>query len=85
MTRIALIAAGLSLLVFGVWRYTEWHRADAVKDFVLEATIAQAEADAENQEDLERITNEIENSTVDELRARAAAGGMFRDEPTPTD
>ena len=77
MLRVALALALASALSVGAWRGVVWLREDAVKDFMLEAAIAAAEARAANQETKDRITGEIQNETIDELRARAAAGGMF--------
>jgi len=80
MLKYAIIAGFFVSALYAGKMAIDWTRQDAVRDFVLEAAIAQAKADAGNLEDLERITDEVENSTVDELRARAAAGGMFLDE-----
>jgi hypothetical protein len=79
MKGLGLVSSLVSILALagGAWAFIQWQRKDAVKDFMLEAALTAAEARAENQSTMIRITEEIDDATIDELRERAAAGGMF--------
>ena len=74
------MAAALAVLAYyGV----QWLREDAVKDFMREAAVAAAEKAQADAQTKERIAEEIDNATIDELRERALSGGMFVEDANP--
>ena len=77
MESVLIKAGGGVLVAFILWGGVAWLREDAVKDFVREAAILAAEKRAADQTTKDQITEEIDNATIDELRERAAAGGML--------
>lgn len=81
----ALAAIGIVLAMAVVGHLIiQNQRDDAVRDFMRDAAVAEAERRGADQEALTEITEEIEDATTDELRARAITGGMFSDEPDGT-
>lgn len=82
MIRLGVYVAIASVAALGAWQGAVWLREDAVRDFMRDAALAASEARRENAATRDRITEEIDNASIDDLRARAAAGGMFSD---PTD
>ena len=70
----AVVALAVGLAGFGG---VKWLRQDAVKDFMREAALVAAKKRAADGATLDQITEDINNATIDELRERAAAGGMF--------
>lgn len=76
------LAAAVAVLIMG-WHWSERKADEAVRDFVREATLAQAEKAFADKQTKAKITKEIDDASIDELRARAANGGMFADSPDP--
>ena len=77
MTRLYL-AAGLAVtLSLAVWQGVSWLRRDTIRDFMRDAALVAAEKSSADNATKARITREIDNATIDDLRERAAAGGMF--------
>lgn len=68
----------------GAWGVIKWQRDDAVRDFVREAALVAAEKRAADQATKDSIEKEIGNASIDELRERAIAGGMFTDDAGST-
>ena len=64
-------------VVIGGYKGVLWLREDAVRDFMTESALKAAEKARADQDTKDQITEEIDNATIDELRARAVAGGMF--------
>lgn len=81
MLRLGLGAAAALAVAYASYLGVQWLREDAVRDFVRDAALEAAEARRENTATKDRITKEIDNATIDDLRARAAAGGMFVEDP----
>lgn len=74
------IGAGLSVTLAVLAYYgVQWLREDAVKDFMREAAVVAAEKAQADAATKDQIVKEIDNATIDELRERAASGGMFLD------
>ena len=71
------------LALIAGWFWSERKADEAIRDFVREATLAQAEKAFADKETKAEITKDIDNASIDDLRARAAAGGMFTDSPDP--
>ena len=77
MIRLGLSAGLIAALAIGIWQGLTWARNDAVRDFIREAAVAASERRAENQGTKARIVKEIDDASIDDLRTRAIAGGMF--------
>lgn len=77
LTKVIIVLALISALGAGFNKYRQYEREDAVKDFVLDAQLKAAEARRANTATKNRITEEVNNATVDELLDRAIANGMF--------
>lgn len=76
---IILVSLILGIITGGMAGLIKWQREDAVRDFMREAALKAAEKKAADQSTKDRIAKEIDNATIDDLRERAAAGGMFVD------
>lgn len=77
MIRLGIYAAVAAVASLGAWQGVQWLRDDAVRDFVRDAALEAAETRRANKETKDRISEDIDNASIDELRDRAAAGGMF--------